>query len=161
MKVPRHTFLAALTLVVPGWALAQGVDAARVPTQTVIPSQALVLPQGQELSEEELDRVEGGTPNPWDFAAGALFGAGYGAYGAVKACDPCSTAQKWAAGTIGGLVGATVGATTAAYSYAGQGVLTGGNAGRVAGPFVARTIEASGAALLTWLSDQIGNIIRR
>ncbi len=51
--------LAALTLAVPGWALAQGVDAARVPTQTVIPPQALVLPQGQELSEEELDSTEG------------------------------------------------------------------------------------------------------
>ncbi len=51
--------LAAFSLAVPGWALAQGVDAARVPTQSVVLPQALVLPQGQELSEEELDNTEG------------------------------------------------------------------------------------------------------
>lgn len=49
--------LAALALVVPGWALAQGASVAQAS------SQVLVLPQGQELSEEELQQVEGG--NPW------------------------------------------------------------------------------------------------
>ncbi len=43
--------------MVPGWALAQGSSVAQAS------SQALVLPQGQELSEEELQQVEGG--NPW------------------------------------------------------------------------------------------------
>ncbi len=72
--------LAAFSLAVPGWALAQGMNAAPVPTQSVILPQAPVLPQGQELSEEELNAVEGGIPYALVYWGGrALVGAIFGA----------------------------------------------------------------------------------
>ncbi len=153
--------LAALALAVPGWALAQGVDAARVPTQTVIPPQALVLPQGQELSEEELEGVEGGTPIPAEIFWGTVFGAGLGTRAAVDACDDCSRAGKWASAITGALAGAVAGAATTAHSTAVNGALAGGAAGRFVGPGVARAIEAGGAALIDWVGNQIGKTSRR
>ncbi len=126
--------LTILTLLALAPALAQSSQSSFKPT-----SPALVLPVGQELSDEELAEVEG----RWLWAA---IGAAMGAHSAVSACE-CSGWRAVGAAVSGAALGVVGGAK-------GELVEIAFNAARQLGSKVAQAAMAGVGVGIAWSTEK-------
>ncbi len=105
--------LAALSLAVPGWALAQGADEAPVPTHTVI------LPQGTEMSEDEAGEITGALGPVGIVVVRVVGGAVTGAVSTAVGELILTGSTSWRTAAAGAVGGAITGAASAWYKIMG------------------------------------------